>query len=97
MGFSEVKVPEKPILQGFRRSVTSAKVHYIPDVSGYAAKLKIMRPQSMSVRVRPPAPLISKHNGFMYKKRPLTRSFLVYLHHFNVKVNVYKYIFFILL
>ena len=41
VGFSEVKVPEKPILQGFRRSVTSAKVHYIPDVSGYAAKLKI--------------------------------------------------------
>lgn len=34
-------MPEKPILQGFRRSVTSAKVHYIPDVSGYAAKLKI--------------------------------------------------------
>jgi hypothetical protein len=45
VGFSEVKVPEKPILQGFRRSVTSAKVHYIPDVSGYAAKLKIHRPQ----------------------------------------------------
>jgi len=43
VGFSEVKVPEKPILQGFRRSVTSAKVHYIPDVSGYAAKLKIHR------------------------------------------------------
>jgi len=43
VGFSEVKVPEKPILQGFRRSVTSAKVHYIPDVSGYAAKLKICR------------------------------------------------------
>ena len=36
-------MPEKPILQGFRRSVTSAKVHYIPDVSGYAAKLKIHR------------------------------------------------------
>jgi len=45
VGFSEVKVPEKPILQGFRRSVTSAKVHYIPDVSGYAAKLKIYRSQ----------------------------------------------------
>lgn len=38
-------MPEKPILQGFRRSVTSAKVHYIPDVSGYAAKLKILFPR----------------------------------------------------
>lgn len=51
-------MPEKPILQGFRRSVTSAKVHYIPDVSGYAAKLKIKRPQSVPVRVRPSAPIL---------------------------------------
>jgi len=56
VGFSEVKVPEKPILQGFRRSVTSAKVHYIPDVSGYAAKLKNRWVLPMPVRVRPSAP-----------------------------------------
>jgi len=56
VGFSEVKVPEKPILQGFRRSVTSAKVHYIPDVSGYAAKLKIVYRNGVWVRLPPSAP-----------------------------------------
>jgi hypothetical protein len=56
VGFSEVKVPEKPILQGFRRFVTSAKVHYIPDVSGYAAKLKIVCCNGVWVRLPPSAP-----------------------------------------